>query len=1522
MSSSPGPRFEISTTAAPNANTLNNTNNISNNNHSNIHTSTTPSLLSPLRITRPNSSHKSINSAIRGANDDVSETETILIGGPNNEEPSNHKEFFKNGHSNRRKKSTDNRAEPRERTRWTREVRESENSHKRRKRNTGTEDCRPHIQSRGKGEGDDGENTDFSSDLSSARSSRHVSPRRRLQRGAERGRSYKNLNLDHKIPTRKRKAHKDGLGLSEDENTETRSRFRRRRTSMLEASPLKQLSRSSPSYYSPQSRLSPSRASSAKNLHAEHKKQRKIPPSLVTSRDNKSSDDDYSTSGSPPRHRRIHSAARTPGSPVSMSHKPKRDTAGRTHLHRACGRGVVADVESILEQSNELINVEDNAGYVPIHEASLHGHLEVVKVLVKYGAAYDVQSSIDLESPLLDAVENGHVPVVKYLLSLGADPRKRDKQGRSCLDANKEGSESPEIRDEIESLLKTAISKQRAQRPSDDENNRASVPADRDSHSSRDDSVASPVRQTPPAQNSLPSQNIRRRNARAEQSRKDLLWLDSGKGSVIKLREKAREGDLQMVHALLETGLKPDTEALVGAIKGGHTELVSLLLAYEAEVDPVPGQSDRDGRRKRDVSMSVGEETPMLAAIGRGNVTILRYLLENGVDPRRLDSRGRSYPDIAREREGEYWQEEVNLLRGAWQKAGGHAAETKSPLCRKTSPKAKSSFNQMRRNSSSSRTQSRPPAVRIKDENSSTWSTSANSASHRLDDHLVVSDRETSMECSSKNRTNNARRTESDTLNPGFTKKRRRLVSGKVRDAEAARNDPMRSVPETGFEEKKISRQLDNQLFPSSLEDTIRVEQNSKRLKVEPSNNVIIETSPPPERPKPAVKRERSTVRSNSGQRDSKIRNRSPRAPRSDIEKEQLRKRRREDCQDDRYSPWRDSHGENDSRRLREARHPDGSRRRSMSSESSRRRENTLRSTKEDVEKSRQFDDDRRRRIKDREMEREKEQIKEREKENVKEDNVRGVRGRKEKAHKEERVREAKDPKEKEKRTVGQTEENVQKQIQEEDRELMRKKHLTRELISIQKKAFKDAAERRADEAITRELDWRRLREEEERKQRVLRERDGRDLQERKTWEIAEKENKEKEMKAKEQEERTRLREMENQEMERREKEIQERQQRERAEQEKVEREAGELEERTKREKRLHEEQCQEAERREEEENARRRKAEEEQLKVQTEIAECLKKEEAEKLRVEEEILEAERSEELRNKTIQEDHQCAELEREKAEKQTTKRNVDMDSQNQFQVNWEQDVCRDESKNSVHIQKFPHALQNAAETEAYDKPPKNFRHYVPLFSATFPWISQSSSVPINGGLPKDEQWVLNIQTALALGTSDLALSGYPQLERRQVTQHERIRMWSVLSATLCESFEWSNGAMQMHIASQMAERDKFLHMQPVFWVKFCDVLSIVSSDPQHQALHLHPLTTIEVAMYIPTGSEGSPPGPTDQPITLDRDELRARIQKRFSTACTKNLDVSPQPTNSKGSLSNHQSTSMPLPPPSGINDPSG
>jgi ankyrin repeat protein len=64
---------------------------------------------------------------------------------------------------------------------------------------------------------------------------------------------------------------------------------------------------------------------------------------------------------------------------------------------------------------------KDNAGYTPLHEACSRGHLEIARLLLRYGASH-AESALSGIRPLHEAIENGHIEMVRLLLSFGADP--------------------------------------------------------------------------------------------------------------------------------------------------------------------------------------------------------------------------------------------------------------------------------------------------------------------------------------------------------------------------------------------------------------------------------------------------------------------------------------------------------------------------------------------------------------------------------------------------------------------------------------------------------------------------------------------------------------------------------------------------------------------------------------------------------------------------------------------------------------------------------------------------------------------------------------------------------------------------------------------------------------------------------------------------------------------------------------------------------------------------------------------
>jgi len=1244
---------------------------------------------------------------------------------------------------------------------------------------------------------DEDEDEHDSSDLSSvpSRSSRTGSPsypihRRKVKQQRsqpppsqpehqEKQREQRERQTQHNGGLRKRKVSGFASGVradssgSEAENSDdlrhSRPRRRKRRRSLPPDSPPPQSRlpiKSSPPP-SPHS-LSPFKSSArirVRNHAGQRVKYRKIPAPLNSLSREKHSGDEASSSSSSsrdgsPAHTSRHphrpqSSVRTPGSPVSMSHKPKRDTAGRTHLHRACQRGAVAEVETILSQGKEFLNEEDNAGYMPLHEACLHGHLDVVKVLLNSGAWLDVPSRLELDTPLLDAVDNGHADVVKYLLELGADPRKRNKQGQTALDANDANREAPGVFQEIEDLLKVAINKLRTKRSSDDENPRASAAAD--SHSSRDPSVASPVHQSPQAPSVQTA--TRRRNARTEQSRKDLLWLDAGKNGLQKLRETAREGDQQMVHALLERGTKPDTESLIGAIKGGHTDTVSLLLAYNAIVDPEPGNPGRDGSRKsRDTSIPAGEETPMLAAIGRGNPEVLRYLLENGVDPRRRDSRGKSYVEIAREREGEFWEEEVDMLKKAWDKAGG-GRESRADKARNPSSTHKGSSPKPKKTTdgktapSSSRRPNHTSASSLNPNMPLRRSSSVNPS--KYDNTTAVSDHESTAEpLGPPQPRRRSKRSESDSIPPATAKKKRRLISARALAEERSQDIP-KSTPTGGDAESKDSKS-------SSLRSTDRPLRRHRPSsdgfgQERPVINVTLErlTHKPrsdrndtgQHKPESSIKDKKSSIKR---ERTRSPASRSESGRRSDHEG--TRKHKKKGRVEEHISQKKKYDSDSSTKKLKEE--PAGTNRRKLHPDDAVGRKDSAnrprRFSREEGASERPYhdrrDEERLRRDKSRDV-----PEKHREMERSDRD--------KRESDKRERI---KAREEEERRRVREEDDKRKAQVDLEARERKRQIYLTKEQQAIQNKAREESKKAKEGEVINRELELRKQRTEAERIEREKREK--REEEERLAREKEAKEREVRERIAREARERE-IREA---------KEKEEREAREREEREAEERRQAEIR-RKEEEKRLEEEKKREEERKRREEEARKleeaRIQEEKRLEEerQRKLAEEQRlREEAERLRLEQQRLEEERRREeerkrqeaQREKEARDRKIAEELQRQLAEER--RRNEEAAERRRLEEEARQrEIARREA--------LPYALRHAEESPAVLEKSK----FLPLYCATFPagspCPSSAASTPVkptgngvaqvNGvGIMRPFKWILNVQAALVLGVTDLSLAG--------------------------------------------------------------------------------------------------------------------------------------------------------------------
>lgn len=86
----------------------------------------------------------------------------------------------------------------------------------------------------------------------------------------------------------------------------------------------------------------------------------------------------------------------------------------------------------MIDSNRTNLNVKDESGNYPIHEAARVGKSEMVKYLVSKGADVNARNNAG-ETPLDCAAYNGHIEIAGYLLSEGADIDARDKNGSSPL---------------------------------------------------------------------------------------------------------------------------------------------------------------------------------------------------------------------------------------------------------------------------------------------------------------------------------------------------------------------------------------------------------------------------------------------------------------------------------------------------------------------------------------------------------------------------------------------------------------------------------------------------------------------------------------------------------------------------------------------------------------------------------------------------------------------------------------------------------------------------------------------------------------------------------------------------------------------------------------------------------------------------------------------------------------------------------------------------------------------------------
>ncbi|KAL1632365.1 hypothetical protein SLS56_003780 [Neofusicoccum ribis] len=328
-------------------------------------------------------------------------------------------------------------------------------------------------------------------------------------------------------------------------------------------------------------------------------------------------------------------AARSMTSPVrTMPPAKKKDAFGATRLLRCCEKGDFKAVKNAYEASPDELDAPDYAGVTPLQKASLNGHEDIVEFLLNKGCATDGHDWLDHDTPLIDATQNGHVDVVKLLLwKARVDPMYENKHFKTAL-----ALLDPTIdeADEIKFELEKAMSEWKKEKSEDE--------SEKGTPKSVEESVGPTL---------LPNEY-----------------------NTEVLRIKSEQGDKRAVDELLASGIMPNVACGVAAARGGHDEILSFLLATGLSAD------HRDPAKHN--------ETPMLVAIKKGHLNVIRLLLaQDDFDPTRKNRDGLTYWEFAEEFEGPNWKPVRDLLKEKYdERAKIKPRRVRSPEMRRTDQKS------------------------------------------------------------------------------------------------------------------------------------------------------------------------------------------------------------------------------------------------------------------------------------------------------------------------------------------------------------------------------------------------------------------------------------------------------------------------------------------------------------------------------------------------------------------------------------------------------------------------------------------------------------------------------------------------------------------------------------------------------------------------------------------------------------------------------------------------------------------
>ena len=287
-------------------------------------------------------------------------------------------------------------------------------------------------------------------------------------------------------------------------------------------------------------------------------------------------------------------------------------------LDRAVRRGLLSEVERILQRPQAPDLICPHHGLTPLAQACCQGHVEVARLLLEACADKDKKCGLDCRTPLYMACDRGHLEVTRLLLEPGSHP---DMLAGPLLRSSTLGHAEMVLL-----LLKAGADVERfgplAQAAST--NRIEVVRALLEARANPDGAFGLRVSRTP---------LIEAIAASSKESPCAVSLLLKAKAETGKVYEgrtalglASSKGDSGIARLLLEAGADKDQvctrsgETPLGlACCECHEELVRVLLEYRADCEKA----------------SAGQ-TPLALAAGAGHTTILDILLQSNANPDNL----------------------------------------------------------------------------------------------------------------------------------------------------------------------------------------------------------------------------------------------------------------------------------------------------------------------------------------------------------------------------------------------------------------------------------------------------------------------------------------------------------------------------------------------------------------------------------------------------------------------------------------------------------------------------------------------------------------------------------------------------------------------------------------------------------------------------------------------------------------------------------------------------------------------